>query len=311
MFGALGFYSAKGMTLVPSVLGQSQSTAQTNLTDANLTYAVTTLNTNVEAQDGTVGSQSISSGSLVDYGTEVSIGVYAYTALPQITNPELSQARTGSSTATVSVTNYDSSVSYTISSSGSATFSAGVFSITGIGSDASFSATVYANKSGFSQGQGSITVEAWSSSTSYGGNLTVLSTTTSSMWLRASMWNTSSSSITYYITKDGSTTVDSGSISPFTSQASPQVNEVNITGLSEGTTYTFRLYVLGNLVSTTTGTTGVTPPPVSQTWYCRTYNSNGGIIASFTSTTDQTNYDNCNAVTYCQLGGYPTSAVLC
>ena len=87
MFGALGFYSAKGMVLVPSVLGQSQSTAQTNLTNANLTSTTTTLNTNVEIQGGTVGSQSISSGTLVDYETQVSIGVYSYTALQQITNP--------------------------------------------------------------------------------------------------------------------------------------------------------------------------------------------------------------------------------
>jgi hypothetical protein len=67
----------------------------------------------------------------------------------------------------------------------------------------------------------------------------------------------------------------------------------------------------GQLVSSTTGTTGSTPPPVPQTWYCRTYNSNGGVVSSFTSTTDQTNYDNCNAVTYCRLDGYPTQAVLC
>jgi hypothetical protein len=311
MFGALGFYSAKGMVLVPSVLGQSQSTAQTNLTNANLTYAVTTLNTNVEEQDGTVGSQSVASGTLVDYGTEVLIGVYSYTALPQISNPLLSQARTGSTTANVSVTNYDSSVSYTISSPGSATFSAGIFSITGITSDASFSVTVYANKSGFSGGQGSITVEEWSSSTTFGGNLSVSSTTTSSITLSASMWNTSSFSTTWYCQRNG-TTIASGGIPPLVQQASPYTTSFTASGLAEGTSYSFSLYVNGSLVSSTTGTTGTTPPPVSQTWYCRQWNASGGIIANYTSSANQTGSTDCESTpTICSLSGYPTQPVYC
>jgi hypothetical protein len=311
MFGALGFYSAKGMVLVPNVLGQSQSTAQTNLTNANLTYSVTTLNTNVAEQDGNVGSQSIASATLVDYGTQVSIGVYSYTALQQITNPELSQARTGSTTANISVTNYDSSVSYTFSGPGAATFSAGVFSVTGITSDASFSATVYANKSGFSQGQGSITVEAWSSSTSFGGNLTVSSTSTSSITLSASMWNTSSFSGTWYCQRNG-TTIASGGLPPLTQQSSPYATSFTASGLAEGTSYSFSLYVNGSLVSSTTGTTGTTPPPVSQTWYCRTWNANGQVTAQFTSTTDQTGSTDCfDNPTQCSLSGYPTTPQYC
>jgi hypothetical protein len=311
MFGALGFYSAKGMVLVPNVLGQSQSTAQTNLTNANLTYTVTTLNTNVAEQDGNVGSQSITSGTLVDYGTQVSIGVYSYTALQQITNPELSQARTGSTTANISVTNYDSSVSYTFSGPGSATFSAGVFSVTGITSDASFSATVYANKSGFSQGQGSITVQAWSSSVTFGGNLTVSSTTTSSISLSASMWNTSSFSTTWYCQRNG-VTIASGSIAPFVQQSNPTVNNFTTSGLSEGTSYSFTLYVNGTLVSSTTGTTGTTPPPVSQTWYCRQWNASGGIITTYTSSANQTGSTDCESTpTICSLSGYPTQPVYC
>jgi hypothetical protein len=311
MFGALGFYSAKGMVLVPNVLGQSQSTAQTNLTNANLTYTVTTLNTNVAEQDGNVGSQSITSGTLVDYGTQVSIGVYSYTALQQITNPELSQARTGSTTANISVTNYDSSVSYTFSGPGSATFSAGVFSVTGITSDASFSATVYANKSGFSEGQGSVTVEAWSPSVSFGGNLTVFSTTTSSITLSASMWNTSSFSTTWYCQRNG-TTIASGGIPPLVQQSSPYTTSFTASGLAEGTSYSFSLYVNGSLVSSTTGTTGTTPPPVSETWYCRQWNASGGIIATYTSSANQTGSTDCESTpTICSLSGYPTQPVYC
>jgi hypothetical protein len=310
MFGALGFYSAKGMTVVPGVTGQSQATAETNLTNANLTYTTTTLNTNVEIQGGTVGSQSVSPGELVDYGTQIVLGVYSYTALPQITNPTLSQSRNGSTTATVSVTNYDSSVSYTISSSGTATFSAGIFSITGIGSTTSFSATVYANKSGFSEGQGSINVSSWSDAGSVGGNISTVSTTSSSVTVSISTWNTTTSSVAYYVSA-GPTTVYSSATSPATSQSNPQVTNQTISGLSSGTTFTFNLYILGNLVSTTSATTGTTPPPVSQTWYCRRYNEMGGVIASFTSSTDQTSYANCDAVTYCRLDGYPTTAVFC
>jgi hypothetical protein len=311
MFGALGFYSAKGMTVVPGVTGQSQSTAQTNLTNANLTFSTTTLNTNVESQGGTVGTQSVEPGTLVDYGTNVSIGVYSYTPTVQITNPELSQARTSSTTANISITNYDASVSYTISSPGTATFSAGVFSISGITSDASFSVTVFANKTGFSQGQGSITVQAWSSSVTFGGNLTVTSTTTSSISLSASMWNNSSFSTTWYCQRNG-VTIASGGLSPFVQQSSPTVNNFTASGLAEGTSYSFTLYVNGTLVSSTTGTTGTTPPPVSQTWYCRTWNSNGQITAQFTSTSNQTGSTDCTVEpTQCSLSGYPTTPQYC
>lgn len=311
MFGALGFYSAKGMTVVPGVTGQSQATAETNLTNANLTYTTTTLNTNVEIQGGTVGSQSVSPGDLVDYGTNVSIGVYSYTPVAQIPNPELSQARTGSTTANVSITNYDSSVSYTISTTGSATFSAGVFSISGLTSDASFSVTVYSNKTGFSQGQGSVTVEAWSPAVSLGGNLNVTSTTTSSITLSASMWNTSSFSTTWYCQRNG-TTIASGGLPPLTQQSSPYTTSFSTSGLSEGTTYSFSLYVNGTLVSSTTGTTGTTPPPVSQTWYCRTWNANGQVTAQFTSTSNQTGSTDCETTpTQCSLSGYPTTPQYC
>lgn len=310
MFGALGFYSAKGMTVVPSVVGLSQATAQTNLSNANLTFSTTTLNTNIEGQDGTVATQSINSGTLVDYETLVSIGIYSYVAQQQVAKPILSQARNSSGAATVSVTNYDSSVSYTISSPGTATFSGGIFSISGITSNASFSVTVFANKSGFSQNQESISVSEWSDSAFFGGNLTVSSTTQSSITLSASMWNPSTFSTAWYCTINGSSFA-SGGIGPQIQQSNPLVQTFTASNLSSSTSYSFSLYIGGQLVSSTTGTTGSAPPPVPQTWYCRTYNANGGVVASFTSSTNQTNYENCNAVTYCQLSGYPTEAVLC
>jgi len=311
MFGALGFYSAKGMTTVPSVIGQSQATAQTNLANANLESSTFSINTNIEEQNGTVGSQSISSGTLVDYGTVVSLGIYSYTPVNLLPAPELSQARTSSSTANISITNYDASVSYSISSPGTSTFSSGTFSISGITSDASFSVTVFANKSGFSQSQASLTVEAWSSSVTFGGNLTVTSTTTSSISLSASMWNTSSFSTTWYCQRN-SVTIASGSIAPFTQQSNPLVQNFTASGLSEGTSYSFTLYVNGTLVSSTTGTTGTTPPPVPETWYCRTWDPFGQITAQFTSTTDQTGSTDCTATpTQCSLSGYPTTPQYC
>ena len=176
MFGALGFYSAKGMTVVPGVTGQTQSNAQTNLTNANLTFSTTVLNTNVESQGGTVGSQSVAPGTLVDYETNVVIGVYSYTPLEQVDVPVLSQSRNSATTATVSVVNFSSNNSYSISTSGTATFSAGVFSITGLTSDNGFSVTVTSSRSGFSSAQASISVSSWSSGTGNGGNLSVIST---------------------------------------------------------------------------------------------------------------------------------------
>lgn len=310
MFGALGFYSAKGMTVVPAVTGQSQSTAQTNLTNANLTFTTTTLNTNVESQGGTVGSQSINPGTLVDYGTNVSIGIYSYTPLSQLTAPELSQSRTSSTTATVTVVNYDSNNSYSISTSGSATFSAGTYSITGLSSNDSFTVTITASRSGYSSNQSSLSVSSWSGGTPSGGNLSVISAGTSSLTLRASMWNMSSSSITWYVQRSGST-VASGSIGPFTSELNPQTQEFTAGGLSESTTYTFSLYVNGILASTTSGTTGTTPPP-TQTWYCRTFNSNGQVTSSYTSSSNESDFSSdCNNIIFCRLTGYPTTSPGC
>lgn len=310
MFGALGFYSAKGMTVVPSVLEQSQATAQTNLTNANLAYSVSTLNTNVSEQNGTVGTQSVSSGTLVDYGTVVALGVYSYTAVDILPQPVLSQSRTSSSTATVTVVNYDSNNTYSISTSGTATFSAGTYSITELSSNDSFTVTITASRSGYSSNQDSLSVSSWSGAAANGGNLTVLSTGTSSVTLRASMWNTSSSSIAWYAQR-GSTTIASGSIAPFTQQSNPQTQEFTSSGLSEGTTYTFYLYVLGTLVSTTSATTGTTPPP-TQTWYCRTWNANGQVTAQFTSSTDQSGSTDCESTpTQCSLSGYPTTPQYC
>jgi hypothetical protein len=93
------------------------------------------------------------------------------------------------------------------------------------------------------------------------------------------MWNTSSSSITWYSQRNG-TTIASGSIGPFTSQTNPQTSDFTTSGLSEGTTYNFTLYVNGVLVSTTSGTTGTTPPP-TQTWYCRQWDAGGVIITIY------------------------------
>lgn len=310
MFGALGFYSAKGMTVVPSVIGQSQATAETNLTNANLTYTTSTLSTNVLEQNGTVGTQSISSGTLVDYGTQILIGIYSYTALENLPPPTLSQSRTSSTTATVTVVNYDANNTYSISTSGNATFSAGTYSITNLTSNDSFTVTVTVSRSGFSSNQASLSVSNWSGAAPNGGNLTVLSAGTSSITLRASMWNTSSSSITWYAQR-GSTTIASGSVAPFTQQANPQIEDFTSSGLAEGTTYTFTLYVNGILASTTSGTTGTTPPP-TQTWYCRQWNAAGGIIANYTSSTDQTGSTDCESTpTICSLSGYPTQPVYC
>jgi hypothetical protein len=313
MFGALGFYSAKGMTVVPGVIGQTQATAQTNLINVNLTSTTTTLNTNVESQGGTVGSQSPSPGELVDYGTNVSIGIYSYVALPQISSPQLSQARTSSTTANVSITNYDSSVSYSISfgASGSATFSDGVFFISGISSNGAFSATVYANKSGFSGSQGSISVSQWEESVYFGGSLTVSSTGTSSITLSASIWNPSTFSTAWYCTINGSSFA-SGGMPPQVQQSNPLVTSFTASGLSASTSYSFSLYVGGQLVSSTTGTTGSTPPPVSETWYCRTFNSNGQSTSTYISSSNESDFSsNCNNIIFCRLTGYPTTSPGC
>lgn len=306
MFGALGFLSAKGMVAVPSVTGQSQSTAQTNLTNANLTFSTTTVQTNTLSNDGKVATQSIAAETLVDYGTEIILGIFSYVALEQLPAPTLFQSRNSSSSATVTVGNYDASNSYSINTNGngSASFSSGAFTITGIASDAAFSVTVTVSRSGFASNQASITVAEWTSSSTFGGTLSVTGTSSSSVSLSASMWNTTSSSIAWYANTDGESTISSGFVGPFISQSSPQTNTFTASGLSSSTTYDFKLYVNGVLVSTASATTG-SPPPPPATWYCTTRYANGG-QQQFTATSDQSQLVECVSNTVCSLSGYPS-----
>lgn len=70
---------------VPSVVGQTQSTAQTNITNAGLNYSVSYQNQtyNGQATAGTVASQSPTGGSKVNPGSTVSIVVWnAYVPQP-------------------------------------------------------------------------------------------------------------------------------------------------------------------------------------------------------------------------------------
>lgn len=75
--------SAKGMVLVPSIVGSSRSQAVQALTDAKLNYLdLGTVSTSNVALDNTIATQSIVGGSLVEYETEISFTYYVYAVSP-------------------------------------------------------------------------------------------------------------------------------------------------------------------------------------------------------------------------------------
>jgi hypothetical protein len=74
------FASSKGMVLVPNLVGLSSIAASTALTNAGLRVGSISETSGSSSQDGSVASQGVASGILVDYETTVSFTKYKYTA---------------------------------------------------------------------------------------------------------------------------------------------------------------------------------------------------------------------------------------
>lgn len=74
------FASAKGMVLVPSIVGLSKSDANAALLESGLKVGATTTTSGSSSQNGTVASQGIPAGTLVDYETAIDYASYVYTA---------------------------------------------------------------------------------------------------------------------------------------------------------------------------------------------------------------------------------------
>jgi hypothetical protein len=84
-----GFWSAsKGMVLVPNIVGLSTSAAQAAISAAGLTNSGNTTETTGDSGlDGKVKTQDPSSGTKVQYETNVSYVSYTYVATPIIATP--------------------------------------------------------------------------------------------------------------------------------------------------------------------------------------------------------------------------------
>jgi beta-lactam-binding protein with PASTA domain len=105
--GLVGYFaSSSSRVIVPSVLGQSASSASSILTAAGLTplSGGSTSTNATSGNDGTVASQSISSGSDAERGTNVSYVLYSYTA-PCVPNWQVTN--TTSSCSNCQTTYYD------------------------------------------------------------------------------------------------------------------------------------------------------------------------------------------------------------
>lgn len=95
MLSSLGFIGSGSRVLVPSILGQSPSSASTILSNAGLSLGSSTGTTSSGAtsgNDGKVATQSIISGSDVERGTSVTYTTFSYVYVPpcspnyQVTN---------------------------------------------------------------------------------------------------------------------------------------------------------------------------------------------------------------------------------
>jgi hypothetical protein len=85
MAGVLGFYAAsKGSAVVPLLTGLSSSQAQSALTAVSLTVGSVTTTTSgaTSGNNGTVESQSVAAGTVLNQEDSVSIVVYSYVPAP-------------------------------------------------------------------------------------------------------------------------------------------------------------------------------------------------------------------------------------
>jgi beta-lactam-binding protein with PASTA domain len=84
MVNAFGYYaSAKGMVLVPNLIGLADSAAIVALTAAGLDYFIgTDIDTSTSSLNDTVAEQDPAANTLVDYSTVVTYRLYNFVATP-------------------------------------------------------------------------------------------------------------------------------------------------------------------------------------------------------------------------------------
>ena len=97
MAGVLGFYAAsKGSAVVPLLTGLSSSQAQSAITAVSLTVGsvTTTASGATSGNNGTVSSQSVAAGTVLDQGQTVDIVVYSYVPAPPTFVPDFTPTTT-------------------------------------------------------------------------------------------------------------------------------------------------------------------------------------------------------------------------
>jgi beta-lactam-binding protein with PASTA domain len=106
-------------TTVPDVVGQSQSTAVSNIQAALLSASVSTTTSGANSgNNGTVATQSPSPGTVVTQGSSVSITVYNY-VVPPVTVPNVTGQSQSSAVSSIQSAGLVASVSYTSSGANS------------------------------------------------------------------------------------------------------------------------------------------------------------------------------------------------
>lgn len=88
MLGSFGFFASSGMTTVPDLSGLTKTQAETAIAAAYLTVGTaTSVSTSTSSLNNTIESQSIQSGSVVDYDTTINFGYYTYVSSPTPPTP--------------------------------------------------------------------------------------------------------------------------------------------------------------------------------------------------------------------------------
>ena len=83
MLGSLGFFASRGMTTVPDLTGLSKSAAESAITDVGLVVGTTTsVSTSNSSFNNILETQSVQSGSVVDYDTAVNFTYYTFVSSP-------------------------------------------------------------------------------------------------------------------------------------------------------------------------------------------------------------------------------------
>jgi hypothetical protein len=262
MLTPIGFLSGKGMVAVPNLSSLTQVEALAAISAAGLVGTASgTTNTSNSSLDGKVASQSPTSGTLVDYGTSVTVNTYTYyQEQATLSFPTFSAVTRGTTTASFTITNYDAQQSYYfygMPSGVSATNTGSSVSVTGLSQTDSFSLWTSVSRSGYNSAAASVAIEQYTvSSGDLSMNINQTGSTQTSVNLEINLGANNTGSTYGWSIKNqpdfNATTYASGTVDSYSLGTTVSTT---VSGLSPGTSYTMYGFVGSTLKDTITVST--------------------------------------------------------